>query len=297
MRGILLFFLVFIYATSFSQDIIVLRQGETELKCRIIELNDTAIFYKKWETPGSAKYFIKRNEVQSYTLEKNYKKIHLDANPNGSALIGSKNVDLKARNLEKNKSKEDPESGFLGQYHSESVQKGFLILANGDSITGNIVVKNVAQNQLMVTFRDEEGTQKIYQPSELKKYSYADLVYDFVKTDFTKDIINNQKPKNGNLLLDREVNGTAKLYRMYILTFSKNAYANYPDPPSYLGKLKRWYVIDNGRGQVQIMQGHGLRKKIMKLFNDDEVINTTFSEKAPKFKDLEKFVRDYNSRH
>ncbi|MBL0339617.1 MAG: hypothetical protein IPP71_01130 [Bacteroidetes bacterium] len=294
MRNYILFFLLFISTYSFAQDIIVLRQGETEIKCHIVELNDTAFIYRKWNTPGTAKYSYKRNEVLSYTLDKG--KVKKKSSPSTSIESSSEQKTEAPKGLFKIKKKVNPDEGLLGKYHSDAMLDGFAILASGDTVYGILTIKNVAMNQLSVSLKDEKGVKKEFNTTDLTGYSYANLIYEKVRVRYKKEVVNGRGTENGHLLLHREVDGKAKLYRMYTLKFSKTAFAYYPDPPSYLGKLKWYYVIDNGNGQIEITHGKGLGRTLLNLFENDSVLKEQIMVKSPKIKDLEKIISSYNER-
>lgn len=282
--------LLFISNFAFSQDIIVLRKDESEIKCRIVNINDTAVIYRKWNTPGTAKYSFKRFEVLSYTIEKSHLRLKALSEPQGGLMSAE---DIKNEN---NKS-ESPDEGMLGKYYSGDVLDGFIISKNGDTINGLVYVKNVAINQYLVTFEDDMGSKKDYSPSDITGYNYGNLNYKVVSTELTKELTNGYAAPEGKLFLHQIVSGKANLYRVFELRFPKNIVLNVPDPPTYLGKVTHYYLIDNGRGMLAITKGKSLRRILARMFDDDTVLQEKLKISTPKTTDLPNIIKDYNERH
>lgn len=274
----------------FSQDIIVLRKDESEIKCRIVSINDTAIFYRKWNTPGTAKYSFKRFEVLSYTIEKSHLRLKALSEPKGG-LVSTEEI-----KNENNKS-DSPDEGILGKYYSGDVLDGYIISKNGDTINGLVYVKNVAINQYQVTFEDDLGSKKDYSPSDIKGYQYGNLTYTTVSTELKKELTNGYSSPSGVLFLHQIESGKAKLYRVFELRFPKNIHLSVPDPPTYMGNISHYYFIDNGNGAKAITKGKSLRKILTKNFSDDAVLQERLKVSSPKISDLPNIIKDYNERH
>lgn len=295
MRYSFLLFFIFITASAFSQDILILRKGEVEVKCHIVSVNDSLVVYRKWDTPGTAVFSFKRHEVLSYSLEnRSGKSKEVDTSLNDDSGTASSNK--KQKKNRKDKSKTDPDEGILGLYHSGETVDGYVILNSGDTVNGQIAIQNVALNQVVVSIKNTNGIKKEYSPTELIGYSYKNINYSKVKTKYSKEVINGRGAVNGFLLLHCEVDGRAKLYRMYKLKFAKSVYYYNQNPPSYLGKLKRYFVIENGNGKVIITKGGALRNTLLKLFNDDAILTAQLLEKSPKIADLKNIIIQHNSR-
>ncbi len=274
----------------FSQDIIVLRKDESEIKCRIVNINDTAIFYRKWNTPGTAKYSYKRFDVLSYTVEKSHLRLKALSEPQGGLVSADE-----LRN--ENNIKDQPDDGILGKYSSGDLLDGYIVNKNGDTINGLVYVKNVAINQYLVSFEDDLGNKKDYSPSEIKGYQYGNLNYQSVATDLKKELTNGYASATGVLFLHQVEVGKATLYRVFELRFPKNIQLNVPDPPTYLGKVSHYYYIDNGRGAKSSTKGKSLRKLLTKMFNDDDVLQERLKIRSPIESDLPNIIKDYNERH
>ena len=283
--------------TSFAQDVIVLRKDEEELKCRIVAINDTIIYYRKWNTPGTAKYSYKRSEVLSYTLEKNFWRLKTYISLDGTIYFATEKVDVESRKLSKKEQKIDPNNNFLGKYLSDEVVDGYIILNSEDTLNGLLFIRNVAMNQLSVSFKGDEADRRDYDVSELKGYVYNNLNYKNVPNVYTKEVINERKSENGNLLLHQLVDGTAKLYLFFEIQYPKSVAVSYENPPAYLGKLSRYYVIENGQGVRMMNKGRSVRKTLSKLFSDDSELLKQIYAKVPKEEDLVTIINSYNERH
>ena len=291
------FLLIFLLLTApaFSQDILILRKGEVEVKCHIVSVNDSVVVYRKWDTPGTAVFSFKRYEVLSYSLEnRSGKSKEIDTSLDDDSRAASSNK--KQKKNRKDKSKTDPDEGILGLYHSGETVDGYVILNSGDTVNGQIAIQNVALNQVVVSIKNTNGIKKDFSPTDLIGYSYNNINYSKVKVNYSKEIINGRGAVNGFLLLHCEVDGKAKLYRMYKLKFAKSIYNYNPNPPTYLGKLKRYFVIDNGNGKVIITKGGVLRNTLLKLFSDDVILKEQLIAKSPKIADLKNIIIQHNSR-
>jgi len=77
----LLFLLLFLCSTSvFAQDVIVKKDGSTAL-CRVVELTESEIIYKKWSDLNGSNYVMERSVASTINYE-NGKKINLSETTN-----------------------------------------------------------------------------------------------------------------------------------------------------------------------------------------------------------------------
>jgi len=286
----LLNLLILLSSFVYAQDIIVLRKDESEIKCRIVSINDTVIFYRKWNTPGTAKYSFKRFDVLSYTIEKSHLRLKALSEPQGGLLSEGEIKNENNRN-------DLPDEGILGKYYSGDILDGYIINKAGDTINGLIYVKNVAINQYVVTFEDDLGVKKDYSPTDIKGYQYGNIVYASASTELKQELTDGYSSASGVLFLHQIEIGKASLYRIFELRFTKNILLTVPDPPTYMGKVTYYYYIDNGQGFKSITKGKSLRRLLTKMFNDDAALQERIKISAPKASDLPNIIKDYNERH
>ncbi len=275
MRPFFVFILVWCnFSIVFSQDVLVLRKNETELKCRIISLNDSLVTYRLWKSQDTTTYTIKKFELQSFLMD---------------------NKSQKSKTISVNRKDENADFGLLGEYRTGSTVTGYVLLNNGDSINGLISIKNVAANQLQVAFSDTTGKARVYTTKEAKGYGYQDIIYERIQLKYKKRVANDQGSTETAFFLHRAVNGPSKLYRFYVLHFSNstmNAYSQ--NPPFYLGKIKRQFVITNPEGKSIFTKGRTLKGTLNRIYFDYPVYTLKYPVKNPKAGDLPAVVESFN---
>jgi hypothetical protein len=228
---------------ALSQDIIVLRKNEQEIKCRIISMNDSLFTYRLYKSDDTTSYSIKRFEVLSFLMDKKSQK--------GFSNDESGNADI----------------DLLGEYLDGTVVPGYVITNTDDTLKGFIAIKNVALNQVKIQYNDSSGKTTVFAVKDAKGYGYSKIHYDRIRTGYKKEITNGYKTKDGIQFLHRAVDGPSKLYRFYTLHFKQSTVISYDqDPPSYLGKLSRQFVITNPDGKQIFTKGRTLKGTLNRIY-------------------------------
>ncbi len=244
---LLLIFVCLSFPAVFAQDILVLRKDESELKCRIVALNDSAIAFKLWDSPDKSIHTIRKYEVQSYMMD--YKS-------------------QKSRKLKKSMKVENADLDLLGEYRNGSVEKGYIIKENGDSLHGLVVIQNFAMSQVRVEFNDSTGKTRMYTTTDLKGYGYHNIAYDRIPIKYKQAVTNGTEPGQETLFLHRTVTGPSQLYRFYTLDFKNSTMHAYNQvPPYYLGKANQHFVITNPDGKFIFTKGRSLKGSINKIYS------------------------------
>ena len=72
----------------YSQDILVIRETGKEVKCEVVDVNDSLITYKEWHSDNDSIYEISRFEVESYSVGKRsaIKKVEDESNSHSGIL-------------------------------------------------------------------------------------------------------------------------------------------------------------------------------------------------------------------
>jgi hypothetical protein len=271
---LLLLFALCFSTVSLSQDIIVLRKNEQEIKCRIVSVSDTLLTYRLWRSDDTTSYTVKKFEIQSFMMDRHSQK---------SGVVSDKNADTNA------------DSDLLGEYHAGTVVSGFVITNSNDTISGFITIKNVALNQVQVLFSDSSGKSKLYSVKDAKGYGYMKIHYDRIHTGYKKEITNGHKTKDGNQFLHRAVDGPSKLYRFYTLHFGSGPMNSYnQDPPTYLGKLSRQFVITNPKGDQIFTKGRTLKGTLNRIYYDYPKYKTLVPVETTTAAELPEIVNGFN---
>ena len=275
MRNCLLFLLVFCnFSIVLSQDILVLRKNEEIIKCRIIVLNDSIVTYRPWKSTDTTTFTVKKFEVQSF-------------------LIDSKSQ--KSKSISLNEPEQNSDVDILGEYRSGTVVPGYVLLNSGDSIFGFINVKNFVVNQLKIEFSDSTNHTRFYSIDEAKGYGYYDINYERVPLNYKQTVTNEQQKPQQSYFLHLTVNGPSKLYRFYVLHFSKSTMDGYnQNPPYYLGKLKRQFVITNPKGKTVFTQGRTIKGAVNRIYFDYPEYTAKYPVTNPKSGDLPAVVESFN---
>lgn len=277
-KYLFIFFFICLFTSVYSQDIIVLKSDESEIKCRIISITDTTLSYTLWQSSDTKEYTLNRSGILSYLTDP---ALH----NNGS----------QSANTESDSENQNTTQGLLGRYKSSETSEGYIIKENGDTINGFLKIENVAMNQLEVSFFEKAGeTPKLYTTDDLKGYGYNGLQYHRIKSGFKGEVTNNRRPKDGIMFLHCEVDGPARLYRLYILEFQKNQLANGEKPLYYMGRLKMHYVITNPSGKSICTKGRTIKGTVNRIFEDNASLKEEVYSKGVNEKNLPEIVEKYN---
>jgi hypothetical protein len=275
MRQYLLILFAFCNCTfALSQDILVLRKNEEEVKCRIVAMNDSIFSYRLWQSTDTTVYSVKKYEVLSFLMDKHSRK---------TKAFTDKTVKI------------NPDIDLLGEYKSGTIAPGYVITNNNDSLIGFITIKNAVMNQAEIQFTDNTGKMTVYTTKDAKAYGYAKLRYEKIETGYTKELINGIRTKDGSQFLHLAVEGPSKLYRFYTLKFKSSTMVSYDkNPPTYLGKLKRQFVVTNPAGRKIFTKGRTLRGTLNRIYYDYPKYLTKVPVERTEAKELPDIVEGFN---
>jgi hypothetical protein len=254
-----------------SQDIIILKAGETQIKCHIVSVTDSIVEYRAWKSSDTTVTRLKSQEVLSYQLDKK---------------TGADDIGL---------GQSDPDIGLLAIYNMGETIAGYIITSDNDTLEGFIQVKDVVANQFLVVFIDDQKNKKEYKPSGLKGYGYGQVQYNSVATQYTKQLHPGYTSENGQLFLHLIVSGASSAYRIYRVDFSKGTVAQNKFPPLYMGKLHHEFMLSNPEGMFAFSFGKSARgtlgtsyQKYPKFIKQMDEVKTIHKTEIPDF------VRKFN---
>ena len=189
----------------------------------------------------------------------------------------------------------DPERG--------SVQPGFIITLQGDTVKGFLLNINLWMNQHMTFFyntpEDVDGRIK-YKPKEIKAYQVGNRFYESMKYPFAYSVY----PYNFVL---RKVDGPMKLYQWY---YNENR-AKLMSPDVSVADLTKAFVFEEGElwKDEFARKGDGeftpfnftflvkFAKNMAEYVKDDAELAQKILNKNKGYQnvDVEKIAREYNS--
>ena len=237
-------------------------------------MSDSMISYKLWNSEDKTVYNIRKYDVQSYMMD--YK---------------SRN----SRKLKKSMAVENANNDLLGTYRNGSVEKGFIILDNGDTLHGLLVIQNFALNQVLVEFSEYGGTAIKYTVKDLKGYGYSNIFYDRIPLKYSKAVTNAATAKQKEFFLHRAVNGPSRLYRFFTLDFSNSTMKAYDqNPPYFLGKADQHFVIFNPAGKKVFTQGRTYKGSVNYIYEDYTEFSLNNRDNNPNEGELPGIVESFN---
>ena len=252
-----------------GQDVIVLRESGEEIRCRIVEITDSEISYRKWRSEDDTVYRLDRFDVLSYTVNKN-------------------------QNLKKRRSDEPaPNENLLAKYRSGELRPGYIISKTGDTIEGTVEVRNLAYNQLLLNWKSENGDSAIYKPDDLIGYGYDRIHYRSQHIEFKGDITTGSKSE-GQLFLELLDDGPAKLFKLIQLTFPKSVVRQFDDPAVYYGTLEVHYYIIPPKGKSRVIKSQSPRNNLIRCFEDHKLLVEDMIENKPLKSEVPQIVAKYN---
>ena len=276
-KCLLLFFFLFLFTDLISQDRIVLRKDETVIPCRIISVNDTLIIYRPASSPDEVMK-ARRFDVLSWFIE---------APAPSSA--------TKKRLISK---KEKPKKEPYRYLNNESVI-GYIVDSKGDTLNGEIMIRNFAYNQLQVHFTDESGKKHLYpaDDSAVMAYGYGDIHYRKMDSGIRDEVVNGVHSKSGKLFLQILVDGPAQLYLFSTLKFPLNLVKTENDPPLYAGKIKQYYFMVNAEGEKLLAKNRTVKGCVNRLLDDDAKLMSQVRMKGLKKHEVPDTFKLYNERY
>ena len=251
-----------------AQDIIVLRESEEIIKCKIIEINDTIVSYSLLPVSENEIVTVARFTVESYSIGKR------------SAL----------KKQDQNESNDD---GILYKYKAGEIRKGFIVFVNGDTLFGRIKIRDIAFNQIQVMWLVENDSIVIYTPKELKSYGYDLINYQVVDIDYKKEITAGIKC-SGKLFLEHLDQGAARLYQFVRIIYPKSVLMEYSQPPVYYGSVEIEYYIIPPVKEPRVVQKKSVRGSLIRLFEDHDALVEEMINNRPRMEDVPSVVSKYN---
>ncbi len=238
-------------------------------------MTDTLVTYQLWPFRDTTLYSVKKYEVLSFMMDKRTQK---------SKKFSDKDEDIVY------------DSNLLGEYKSGEVVTGYVITLKKDTLYGFITIKNVARNQAEILFTDNGGKQTRFTIKDAIAYGYGNINYERVKIRYRKEITNGIKSSDGYHFLHLAVEGPSKLYRFYNLQFSNGTMASYnQDPPLYLGKLKRHFIITNPNGKEIFTKGRTLTGALNRTYYEYPKYLSSYPVNTPRAAELPDIVTGFNA--
>lgn len=237
--------LLLLYSSKVSaQDIIVLKSGESTIRCNILSITDSLIVYQIWKSPDTTHFNVNPQDVLSFQLGKKSKS-HDKVNDNG-----------------------DPDVGLLEMYMMGKKVSGYVITASNDTVEGFIDVTDVIASQFRLEFTDSNGKKTTYLPGEVSGYGYNSIQYLSVKLSYLKPLHPVYQPHNGQIFMHRILDDQVKLFRVYKIEFNKGTMASMKYPPMYMGKLDHEFLIVNPSGLQTYSFGRTARATLNVAFSE-----------------------------
>lgn len=235
-------------------------------------MNDSLVTYRKWQSPDTLVYALKKYEVLSFLVEK-------------PSPVQKKFSKLRFQNRD---------TDLLGEYLTGNIERGYVITNNDDTLQGLITIKNLAVNQVEIQFTGDDKKHTVYTVMDAKGYGYSNLTYEKVKTGFKKEITN-KRSTNGYHFLHLAVDGPSKLYRFYTLRFKKSTMVSYDhNPAPYLGKLKRHFIITVPNGKQVFTKGKTLTGALNRSYYSYPKYLLRYPVDSPKTAELPAIISSFN---
>jgi hypothetical protein len=267
-----LFLLTGLFLTKVqAQDVLILKDGEKQIRCQIVSMTDSVIEYRAWKQADTTIERIRTQEMLSFQLDKK---------------TSGEDIGI---------TEADPEEGLMEVYRMGETVSGYVILVSGDTTEGFIQVKDIIANQFRVVFIDNNGKSFEHMPADLLGYGYGEVHYESVATGYEKMLHPSYVSSAGKLFLHHVVTGDADLYRIYRIEFNKSTISQNPFPPLYMGKLDHEFMIRNPEGKMIFSFSRGVRGTLGASFGEYKgFISQVESEKSIHKHDLPEWVRRFN---
>ncbi len=193
-----------------------------------------------------------------------------------------------------------------------SLYPGYIITKKDDTIKGYLMLKNVISNQDKVWFYKTKETPKKdavkYKPKDIKAYKVGPRFYESHKfwPNVPTYVTNNAR---GYHFILRKMDGKIKLYKWFYESTTRSeqrANIDFENPSkikidlSFSENDLPFVPLIKKDGEKIIFLNSGFRKNILKAVSDDKELYNKIKNKEPGYRsksDLEKIVREYNSRH
>jgi hypothetical protein len=267
-RLLLLLFMLANVNIAVAQDVMVLRGSEEEIQCTIVDISDSLIYYRSSSIYDDSVMVIDRFMVEAYSFGK--KSEYVRSQDEG-----------------------DKRAGILRKYKAGETRPGFVILTAGDTVYGNVFVRDIAFNQVELKWSDNSGEVKVYRPGDITGYGYDLMYFEDTELEYSNEITMGIHPK-GSLFLELIDSGPARLYQFVTLTYPKAVMMQFDAPPVYYGDLDIGYYIIPPKGKPRFVKGRSVRGNLIRLFEDHEELVEDLINNKPSIEDVPSVVSKYN---
>lgn len=254
--------------SSAAQDVMVLRGTEEEIRCNIVDITDSLIYYRSASIYEDSVMVIDRFLVEAYSF-------------------GKKSEYIKSQD------EDDKRAGILRKYKAGETRPGFMIHSDGDTVYGNVLVRDIAFNQVELKWYDSSGEVKVFRPGEITGYGYDLMYFEDTKLDYKHEITMGIHPE-GSLFLELLDAGPARLYQFVTLIYPKAVMMQSDVPPVYYGDLDIGYYIIPPAGKPRFVRGRSVRGNLIRLFEDHEALVEDLINNKPSIEDVPSVVSKYN---
>ncbi len=169
---------------------------------------------------------------------------------------------------------------------------GYVILNNGQKITGKVIIGSITDNEVKVKFIHPGKSKKtVYRPKEVKGYGYQEVEIDEIGDKVTRWVNFSRhkvdyppKPFASTLVfMEKEEMGAMTLYCYYVEVRNdvKNPY-------------KYYYYLQVDGGKVQKVTRESFKSISKTLFKKYPALANRIGQKDFVYRNLDRMVRDFN---
>lgn len=174
---------------------------------------------------------------------------------------------------------------------SQKVYQGYIILEDGQKLTGKIQMLSPTLNEVKVKFIDSKGKKITYKAKEVQEYGFTysrydrkskdmvatDVVYVNKKVDYTAIPFGSK-----TALVERQENGKVALYNFFYETRMQGS------------TLQAVIYVEKG-DKFQELTRKNYKKILKNLTNDAPTLSAKIGSSGYGFKHAAKIIKEYNN--
>jgi hypothetical protein len=170
------------------------------------------------------------------------------------------------------------------------IYKGSVVLANGETLNGQIEMLSPTLNEVKVKFIDANGNAVIFKAKEVESYQFIFPKYNAETKSYDEEIIEYVKkpvtvapvpfgPKE--VLVERQAKGTINLYNFYVET-RESAHA-----------FEHSFLVEKN-GQMIEVNRENFKELIKELVADYPELKMRVGTKGYGYRNIASIIREYN---
>ena len=159
--------------------------------------------------------------------------------------------------------------------YSKGVQKGYIILNNGDKIKGELKIRGKLKNQKEIEFREGEYVKQIFYPGEIKAYVFNQTKFVDLGNEFRQIL----------------VEGCLNIYQHSYMSFWIGLSSGLPIVIPYRATTNTKKFKD---GPIEAIYNVSFRKEWSQMLVDNVEIYQKILSKEYKKRDYMRIAIDYN---